>query len=379
METIKSSEISYEEITEMNPIDIKQFEGLDHLRIHHKLSFEGELSLEPSPTRVESIYSEDWVIVPIDDCENEKVASPVHKQKSNCSSLDKTLSYVFATEVRIYENRKLVNSFFPEGREKTDILNPHGLAFDRDRDRLFIADTDNNRIQVYPQEHISVLKERTRTLSQIFLPDPKMETPWGICVSQGCVFVTQYDGHCVDVYTCEKSFVTRFGSNGFGIGQFSRPTGICVDGKDVYVCDSNNNRIQIFTKESKEYKFKNYFGIMNLTIPFDIKIFNKQIFVLDSSKKCLHKYNSKLKHVTSFITNGPKYEVDNPKFFDIDQEGNFLISDWVNHSVKIFNSEGVKMSVIGTSLVHSPKGIAAGKYGDVFVVDDRGEGLLKQF
>ena len=375
--TTDSSEIGYEAITEMNPIDATPFEGLDHLRIHHKPSFEGELSMEPSQTRVESIYSEDWVNVDWEDYEN--ATSPVSKQKSNCSSLDKTLSYVFAAKVRNYEDREIVNSFFPLGKGKNELLSPHGLAFDRDNDKLFIADTNNNRIQVYPHETVSALKERTRTLSQIFLPDPRMEMPWGVCVSQGHVFVTQYNGHCVDVYTCQKSFVTRFGSHGFGIGQFSCPTGVCVDGKDVYVCDSNNNRIQIFTKENREYSFKKSFGISNLTNPLDIKIFNKQIFVLDSSRKCLHKYDSKCKHLKSFVTNGPKHEVDNPKFFDIDQEGNFLISDWLNHSIKVFNNEGVKVSVIGTSLVWSPKGIAAGRYGDVFVLDERGEGLLKHF
>ena len=375
MEQIETSEISYEEITEMNPIDTRLYEGLDHLRLRHKLPSEGEQIVELSPRRVESIYLEDWVMVPMD----ENITSPTHKQKSNCSSLDRTLSYEFAQEIRNYEHRKLMNSFFPVGKGRNELSNPHGLAVDRNSDRLYIADTNNNRIQIHPEENISLLKERTRSLSQMFLPDPNMDMPWGICVSQGHMFVTQYNAHCVDVYTCERSFVTRFGSNGFGIGQFSSPTGICVDETDVYVCDSNNNRIQIFTKENKEYKFRKSFGICNLTIPLDIKISNKQIFVLDSSKKCLHKYDSKYKHLKSFITNGPKHEVDNPKFFDIDQEGNFLISDWLNHSVKVFNNEGVKVSVIGTSIVWIPKGIAVGKHGDVFVVDDRGEGLLKHF
>ena len=44
------------------------------------------------------------------------------------------------------------------------------------------------------------------------------------------------------------TFVTKWGSFGSGNGQFNDPNGVAVDGSgNVYVADSNNNRIQKFS------------------------------------------------------------------------------------------------------------------------------------
>ncbi len=44
------------------------------------------------------------------------------------------------------------------------------------------------------------------------------------------------------------NFITEWGSQGAGDGQFDSPTGITVDAQNnVYVADRNNNRIQKFT------------------------------------------------------------------------------------------------------------------------------------
>ena len=43
-------------------------------------------------------------------------------------------------------------------------------------------------------------------------------------------------------------YLTQWGSQGSGDGQFMFPTGVAVDGDgDVYVADRDNNRIQKFT------------------------------------------------------------------------------------------------------------------------------------
>ncbi|KAI6660316.1 E3 ubiquitin-protein ligase TRIM71-like [Oopsacas minuta] len=359
----------------MNSISqsLTDMEGLDNL----KIGFDNceKKQTGKCPDRIVSIYTDDWVYVPNEDMEYDLPDSPVKKQRSNCSSLDKTLSYVFAVQSRDYLNRRLENSLFPIGHGKNELARPHGLVYDKETERVFIADSGNNRIQIYPPFNTSALKERTRTLSQIFIPDPKMDKPWGICLSKEYIFVTQYYGHCVDVYTYQKNFITRFGSKGFGKGKFSCPTGICAIRDRIYICDSNNNCVQIFTRENKEYKFVKSFGIHHLTNPLDIKTYNTDIFVLDSSKRCLHKFDYNHKHLKNLITNGAKCEVDNPKFFDIDEDGNFLISDWLNHSVKVFNCDGVRTGVIGLSLLMCPKGITAGKFGEVFIVDEKGEQL----
>ena len=74
----------------------------------------------------------------------------------------------------------------------------------------------------------------------------KLNNPHGVCVFGQYVYVACTNGHCVSVFITEGEYVTSFGK-GSGECDFRYPWGVCVD-KDgyVYVCDNDNNRVQIF-------------------------------------------------------------------------------------------------------------------------------------
>ena len=61
------------------------------------------------------------------------------------------------------------------------------------------------------------------------------------------VYVSEGGKHRVSVFTSEGQFVTSFGRRGKGPGEFERPCGLAVDISGVvYVCDMENNRVQLF-------------------------------------------------------------------------------------------------------------------------------------
>jgi tripartite motif-containing protein 71 len=64
----------------------------------------------------------------------------------------------------------------------------------------------------------------------------------------GNVYVADSDNNRVQVFTSSGSYLTQWGSLGSSNGQFSHPVtvGTDVDG-NVYVIDYSNHRIQIFT------------------------------------------------------------------------------------------------------------------------------------
>ena len=61
------------------------------------------------------------------------------------------------------------------------------------------------------------------------------------------MYVSEYGNDRVSVFTSEGGFVTSFGRQGSGPGQFDDPYGLAVDNSGVvYVCDYGNKRVQIF-------------------------------------------------------------------------------------------------------------------------------------
>ena len=53
------------------------------------------------------------------------------------------------------------------------------------------------------------------------------------------VYVSEQDNHRISMFTTEGQFVTSFGREGAGPGEFNRPQGLAVDNNGVvYVCDS---------------------------------------------------------------------------------------------------------------------------------------------
>ena len=77
-----------------------------------------------------------------------------------------------------------------------------------------------------------------------------MQLDWlcGVAVhASGLVYVSEYNNHRVSVFTSEGIFVTSFGSQGEGPGQFHHPRGLAVDDSGiVYVCDSGNDCVTLF-------------------------------------------------------------------------------------------------------------------------------------
>ena len=66
------------------------------------------------------------------------------------------------------------------------------------------------------------------------------------------VYVVDKGNCCVQILNSDLTFSSNFGKEGKSRGHFRKPLGIARDstGK-VYVADSGNHRIQVFTAEGK--------------------------------------------------------------------------------------------------------------------------------
>ncbi len=104
-----------------------------------------------------------------------------------------------------------VDDFGISGSTNGRFDEPAGLAFDEDNDLLYVADTENNRIQVF-----EIVAGNT-------CPSGTDEIIDGVC------------------------FVEEFGSSGSTNGKFNSPSGLALDMTNdlLYVADTDNHRVQI--------------------------------------------------------------------------------------------------------------------------------------
>jgi DNA-binding beta-propeller fold protein YncE len=80
--------------------------------------------------------------------------------------------------------------------------------------------------------------------------DGEFKSPEGITVdsSSGYVYVADSENSRIQKFDNDGNFITKWGSKGTGDGEFNYPYGITVDSSScyVYIVDSNNHRIQVF-------------------------------------------------------------------------------------------------------------------------------------
>ena len=264
-----------------------------------------------------------------------------------------------------YKTKQLPTAYCCKNSSKQkspgELNSPRSLAIHYKTENVYIADTNNHRLQVFSCNG-----------DYLFMFSEKMNGPIGICVSQNKVFVTQYASHCINMYELEGKLIKSVGSEGNGEAQFNCPHGLDVsDGtNNIYVCDCDNHRIQILTEE---LKYHSMLGIDLLKYPRDVKVTRDRVFVLDESDPCMFVFDSDHVLTNRLITRGDGKQINNPLCFDIDREYNIIMSDYSNHCVYVFNQEGEQIHKFGKGgqgidEFYRPCGIALDNTGRIIVV-----------
>ena len=237
---------------------------------------------------------------------------------------------------------------------------------------IYIADSGNNRVQVFSCNG-----------DYLFMFSKKMNKPVGICISQNKVFVTQFDGHCINMYELKGKLIKSVGSEGNGKAQFKHPFGLDASDRNnnIYVCDWNNNRIQILTEE---LKYHSMLETDLLKFPRDVKTTRELALVLGSSDPCMFVFDSDHVLTNRLITKGVGKQINSTWCFDIDREYNIIMSDRHNHCVYVFNQKGEQLHKFGKEgqgigEFDRPFGIALDNTGRIIVVCHKDTNCLQFF
>jgi len=129
------------------------------------------------------------------------------------------------------------------------------------------------------------------------------------------------------------------GKAGTAPGEFNRPEGICVDAQDrLYVADSCNHRIQIFSPDGKFIRAygKAGTGKGEFSYPYDIAVDpDGNQFVCEFGNSRIQVFNASCQPIE--IIGGPGAEPGrfaNPWSVALDSHGDLYVADSQNHRVQ---------------------------------------------
>ena len=290
-------------------------------------------------------------------CEKNKLVGEVNEL---CKLVERV------SEIDYKSKRRSIISVCDGGTGNEQLNWPQGVTVDHNTGNIYVADYDNNCVRVFDYTAKYLLKFGDGMRGQ-------MSHPRGLLIRGNKVFVSH--NHCILLYQLDGKFVSRIGSYGSSELLFNYPSGLSIDeyNNDIYICDENNHRIQIITEN---LQYKSQFGKDTLHYPRDIKLYKDNIFILDTSNPCLHRYNRDLMLQQSVVTRGGGQQVRDPWFFFIDKFGYILISDYSTNSILILNSEFLFIHKIS---VLNPWGITMDREDRIIVVCDSPKNCLQLF
>ena len=188
--------------------------------------------------------------------------------------------YLFYTDliqhrvVKADLNGTTISSTGTRGDKPGQFNFPNGIRLSKDGE-IYVCDSNNHRVQVFNQD-LKLL----RIIGSHGTADGCLRSPDDLDFDEaGNIYVVEQDNHRVQVLTPQGEHIRNIGQYGSGKGELSRPVSAAIHRNMVYVTDSVNKRISVFTTMGD---FITTFGEGILTHPECIAIDdNGHIFVTD--------------------------------------------------------------------------------------------------
>jgi ABC-type Fe3+ transport system permease subunit/DNA-binding beta-propeller fold protein YncE len=219
---------------------------------------------------------------------------------------------------------------------QTDLGRPKGMCRDSDGN-IVVVEPHYQQVNHFTPEGRLTAHWGTRgtNAGQLTLPRAAAVT------SHGDILVSEYT--VVDrVQRFTKNggkFLNTFGTPGTHEGGFNRAEGLGIDSKDrVYVADSCNHRIQVFTPEGKFLRAFGHAGsgLGELSYPYDVQVDSAGYqFVCEFGNSRVQVFDPDGKPVEIIGRAGAAPgEFNNPWGVALDSQGNLYVADSRNHRVQ---------------------------------------------
>jgi sugar lactone lactonase YvrE len=134
------------------------------------------------------------------------------------------------------------------------LMNPGALAIDRENRLIYVSDIELDQVLVYDADSLKLMRKMGTTGHHHELTTPgDFARPTGLAVDQeGNLYVCDTLNNRVEIFDADGKFIRSFGKAGDGPGYFSRPKGVAIDSDGhVWVADGMQDRVQVFNQEAQ--------------------------------------------------------------------------------------------------------------------------------
>ncbi len=261
---------------------------------------------------------------------------------------------------------------FGSGLKKGVFFGPTYLNVDQQR--VYIADTLNNRIQAFIRGNVFQL-----AFGGFGQNEREFDRVGGICATNGTIYVADSGNARIQIFDTKANYIGQFGSFGEEEGFLRFPTDIATDGSKLFITDTGNNRIQIFDLTGK---FISSFGNKGkgngeFSSPLGIEVSEGKIFVSDTGNNRIQIFDLTGKFISSFGLKGTEEkDFASPKGITI-YNGELFVADSGNKKVEVFSTSGVFKRAIKDEKLSHPYGVAV--LDEKLLVSDYETGRILSF
>jgi hypothetical protein len=213
--------------------------------------------------------------------------------------------------------------------------------------------------------------------------------------SSGAVYVADSGNNRVQIFSSGGAYQATLGT-GWGTGntQFKYPDGIAVGSNGyIYVSDRDNHRVQIYNSSRTYVATIGQTGVSGA----DNARFNRPrgvyvdgsgaIYVADTGNQRVQKFNSSRAWVMTLGTTGQAGSdfdhFSDPSDVAVDTAGRIFVADRFNQRVQVFSAAGAYLTTVGnawggtTGRLREPTGVDVDGAGNVYVADHHNQRIQK--
>ena len=233
-------------------------------------------------------------------------------------------------QIRIFDiDERKIGKFESYGDSSRQILLPQGLAIDDDGN-VYVS--SQYKLQKFTSggefiDHVGCDKSGSG--------EAEFDDPYGITLHNNQLYVCDCNNHRIQVFGLDLKFIRSIGSYGKGRGEFRKPYDVKFDDDhNMYVAEWDGGRVQVLDKNGKFIRF--FDENTTLDKPSALHIIDKYVYVSDWNDDRILVYETSGQFVISFGGRGNKEGEFQYPYCINSYKGQVFICDKDNGRIQIF-------------------------------------------